>query len=81
MRRNEIFIANNVKGPEDKTVFADRIPTPLTRFSSGSISRLAILLTDTSSAWLGLAHGLKTIPHGFTHRELCTELSIENVTL
>ena len=61
VRRNEIFIANSIKGPEDKSVFADRIPTPITRFSSGSISRLAILLTDTSASWLGLAHGLKAI--------------------
>ncbi len=61
VRRNEIFIASNINGPEDKSVFADKIPTSWTRFSSGSISRLAILLTDTNASWLGIAHGLKTI--------------------
>ena len=61
VRRNEIFIANNINGPEDKSIFADKIPTSWTRFSSGSISRLAILLTDTSASWLGIAHGLKSI--------------------
>lgn len=61
VRRNEIFIANSINGPEDKSDFADKIPTSWTRFSSGSISRLAILLTDTSASWLGIAHGLKSI--------------------
>ena len=61
VRRNEIFIATNINGPEDKSVFADKIPTSWTRFSSGSINRLAILLTDTNASWLGIAHGLKTI--------------------
>ena len=31
------------------------------RYAAGSASRLAILLTDTDSAWLGLAHGLEAI--------------------
>ncbi len=61
VRRNEIFIANNTKGPEDKSTFPNGTPTSISRYSSGSISRLAVLLTDTSASWLGLAHGLRTI--------------------
>ena len=61
VRRTEVFIANNINGPEDKSVFPEKIPTPFTRFSSGSVSRLAILLTDTNASWLGIAHGLKSI--------------------
>ncbi len=61
VRRNEIFVANSINGPEDKSTFPDRIPTPPSRYSSGSISRLAVLLTDTSASWLGIAHGLKSI--------------------
>ena len=61
VRKNEIFIANNINGPEDKSVFADKVSTSWTRFSSGSITRLAILLTDTNASWLGIAHGLKSI--------------------
>ena len=35
--------------------------TPWTSYAAGGRSRLAVLLTDTASAWLGLAHGLKSI--------------------
>jgi hypothetical protein len=66
VRKNEIFISNGLNGPEDKSVFGDRIPTSWSKFSSGSISRLAILLTDTSASWLGIAHGLKSIGIPFT---------------
>jgi hypothetical protein len=61
VRKNEIFIASNIKGPEDRTKTPDRNPTSWRKYSSGSESRLAILLTDSGSSWLGLAHGLKTI--------------------
>ena len=61
VRRNEIFIANGVNGPEDKSTFPGKVPTSWIRYSSGASSRLAILLTDTSASWLGLAHGLKSI--------------------
>jgi hypothetical protein len=61
VRRNEIFIASGINGPEDKSVFAGRSHTSWTNFSSGSTNRLAILLTDTSASWLGIAHGLKSI--------------------
>jgi hypothetical protein len=60
-RRNEVFIANNINGPEDKSVFMEKVPTSWTKYSSGSINRLAILLSDTTAPWLGLAHGLKSI--------------------
>lgn len=61
VRKNEIFIANDVNGPEDKSVFSPKSSTSWTRYSSGSGSRLAILLTDTTASWLGIAHGLKLI--------------------
>lgn len=61
VRKTEIFSLNNVRGPEDKSVLASKNPTSWTKYSSGSSSRLAILLTDTTSSWLGLAHGLKSI--------------------
>jgi hypothetical protein len=60
-RRNEIFIAQGVNGPEDKSKLDDKVPTSWTKFSGGTSSRLAILLTDTTASWLGIAHGLKSI--------------------
>jgi len=48
-------------GPAEASVIVPLEPTPLARYDSGSTSRLAILVTDPHSTWLGLAHGLKTI--------------------
>src|ERR1700680_4549889 len=61
-----IYVLPGVQGPRGKTV----VP-PLTRASWSSYARpgqnnLAILLTDTASAWLGLARGLATIGIPFT---------------
>lgn len=50
-----------VSGPDHATVVPPRVPTSWTTYGEGSKSRLAILLTDPDSCWLGLAHGLKSI--------------------
>jgi len=50
-----------ISGPDSATPIAPPVPTPWTQFDSGSTSRLALLLTDTASAWLGMAHALETI--------------------
>ena len=50
-----------VAGPDDATVVPRHVPTAWTTYEPGSTSRLAILLTDPDSSWLGLAHGLKSI--------------------
>ena len=50
-----------VSGPDDTTVVPDRVPAAWTTYEQGSTSRLAILLTDPDSSWLGLAHGLKSM--------------------
>ena len=60
-RKNELFIDGTIKGPEDKSVLEARIATPWSKYSQGSSARLAILLTDTTSSWLGIAHGLTSI--------------------
>jgi len=50
-----------VSGPDDTTAVPDRVPAVWTTYEQGSTSRLAILLTDPDSSWLGLAHGLKSM--------------------
>jgi hypothetical protein len=50
-----------VAGPNHVTVVPPRLPTSWTTYGQGSKSRMAILLTDPHSSWLGLAHGLKSI--------------------
>jgi len=61
VRNSEVFTMAGVNGPEDQSSFPERSKTSWKNYESGSIARLAILLTDTASSWLGLAHGLKTI--------------------
>ncbi len=50
-----------VSGPIEKTVISPERPASLNAYSRGSSSRLAVLLTDPHSGWLGIAHGLKAI--------------------
>lgn len=66
VRKNEVYISPGVKGPEDHSVIAERSITSWRQYSTGLESRLAILLTDSNSSWLGLVHGLKTMGIPFT---------------
>lgn len=61
LRKNEIFIASGLRGPEDRSEFPARIPVTVQKYSQGATNRLAILLTDTTASWMGVVHALKTI--------------------
>lgn len=63
-----IILFEGVEGPRDRSEVQVRQPTPWTKYGGGGPSRLSILLTDTNSSWLGLAHGLKSagIPFSIT---------------
>lgn len=50
-----------VVGPTNIAQIPPPVPADWRRYSSGGTNRLAILLTDTDSAWLGLAHGLRSL--------------------
>jgi len=50
-----------VVGPTNASHIAPPVPADWRRYGAGGTNRLAILLTDTGSAWLGLAHGLRSI--------------------
>jgi hypothetical protein len=56
-----VYLFPGVAGPEGITTMAEPDSHALLRYSVGSPSRLAILLTDPEASWLGLAHGLKSI--------------------
>jgi hypothetical protein len=60
-RDQHVYRFDGVSGPTEKTVVPDEGTTSWTKFDHGGTSRLAILLTDPDSSWLGLAHGMKTI--------------------
>lgn len=59
--KNEILAMRGLSGPTYLSDMSSRIPTSLNAYSQGGSSRMAVLITDTTSAWLGLVHGLKTI--------------------
>ena len=56
-----MYVFKGVAGPRELTRIPKLDPTPWSRYANGTESRLAILLTDASGAWLGLSHGLKSI--------------------
>jgi len=53
----------------------------LTTYGHGTTSRLAILLTDPDSSWLGLTHGLKSIGIPFKITRDVQEALRHNVVL
>lgn len=57
----DIFIFEGVSGPGTDSQVKPGRPADWRDYDQGDASRLAILLTDEDSAWLGLVHGLKTI--------------------
>ena len=65
----EFYRFPGVSGPGHVSVVPSAVPAKWTGYSQGTTSRLASLLTDPDSAWLGLAHGLKSIgvPFLITH--------------
>lgn len=58
---SNIFKFKDVTGPVAVSKIVNAPPARWQDYKQGTSSRLAILLTDTNSAWLGLVHGLKTI--------------------
>ncbi len=64
----DIILFEGVEGPQGRSTVAAPQPTSWTKYGGGGASRLSILLTDTNSSWLGLAHGLKSagIPFSIT---------------
>jgi len=59
--QGNVYIHPGISGPDKSTSApAATIASP-DAYRGGSTNRLAILLTERNSAWLGLAHGLKSI--------------------
>jgi len=76
-----MYVFPGVQGPTDVTTIPPAHPTAWHQYATGARSRLAILLTDPSSAWLGLAHGLKTIGVPFVITEDFAEALTHRVVL
>jgi peptidoglycan/xylan/chitin deacetylase (PgdA/CDA1 family) len=61
VRAKDIYHFPDISGPAGKSNLPHVNRTNWEKYQSGSHSRLAVLLTDTNSPWLGLVHALKTI--------------------
>jgi len=58
---DKMHVFEGVEGPAAATPLIQPVKAKASSFSKGASSRLAILLTEDDSHWLGLASGLKTI--------------------
>ena len=59
--REEYVDLPGVRGPEAPSPKPVEVPADRRTYGEGSPSRLAILLTDPRSSWLGLVHGFKSL--------------------
>lgn len=66
LERNTFARFDKLVGPNERSQVSDNVRTDWRTYEKGEPSRLAILLTDEDSAWLGLAQGLKSIGVPFT---------------
>ena len=77
-----MYVFQGVTGPSNvTTVPPPARPTLWNQYAQGTRTRLAVLLTDPSSAWLGLAHGLKTIGVPFVITQNYAEALTHQVVL
>ncbi len=67
--KEQVYLFRDLRGPQHTTAIPPAVPTSPAAYGTGGPSRLAILLTDRQSNWLGLAHGLKSIGLPFTVTE------------
>lgn len=58
----EIYTFSGVEGPSEATPIGDAVPALPSDFEEGGPNRLAVLVTDPASDWLGLVRGFKA--HG-----------------
>jgi hypothetical protein len=61
VKPENVFVFPDVVGPMEPTTLVPSRPTSSQTYAVGGPSRLAVLLTEERSNWLGLAHGLKSI--------------------
>jgi peptidoglycan/xylan/chitin deacetylase (PgdA/CDA1 family) len=58
---SRIVMFETLSGPEAMSEMPVRPAVQISDYSEGEASRLAVLITDEESNWLGVVHGLKTI--------------------
>ncbi len=66
---DSVFRFPGLSGPTAASIVRPEAPTAPSHYGGGKPSRMAILLTDRDSSWLGLVHGLKSFGIPFTLTE------------
>ena len=66
---DSVFRFPGLSGPSLPSAIQAEKPTSTQAFGGGATNRLAVLLTDRDSSWLGLVHGLKSFGIPFTLTE------------
>ncbi len=61
LKPDDIYLFDGINGPQGTSVVPSPVPASPSAYRSGASNSLAVLLTEPSSNWLGVAHGLKTI--------------------
>ena len=56
-----IYLFEGVNGPNEHSTISPAQPAQWQHYDHGATGRLALLLTDPDSSWLGLVHGLQSI--------------------
>lgn len=59
LQDNDVYLFEGLRGPSGISVVAPPEPADWQQFAAGSRGRLAVLLSDPDSGWLGLVHGLR----------------------
>ena len=81
LERNTFARFDNLAGPDERSHVNADAKTDWRTYEKGEPSRLAILLTDEDSAWLGLAQGLKSIGVPFSITRDVAQATRHNVVL
>ena len=77
----EFLVLPDTVGPEEESPKIVEHPADWKDFSGGETSRLAFLLTDPDSAWLGLVHGMKSFGIPFLITDSVDEALMHDVVL
>ena len=76
-----MHVFQGLMGPPGVTIVQAPRPATWNQSVQGTRARLAVLLTDQSSAWLGLVHGLKTVGLPFVITQDYAEALTHHVVL
>src|SRR5262245_2876601 len=55
-----MFVFNGVRGPTERSIVVRPRPAHIDTYANPDVHRLAVLVTDPTSGWLGLVRGFRS---------------------